>query len=131
MGKIIDARGLACPQPVITTSNPLVIVISSERMGRGNDELGYLLIRSFIHTLITLDPLPDTLIFYNTGVKLAVKNSEVIDDLKQLEAAGTALLICGTCADFYKIKDQIGVGKISNMYSILSSLTNAASIIYP
>ncbi len=109
----------------------LVIVISGNRMGRGNDELGYILIRSFIHTLLELDKLPHTVIFYNTGVKLTVKDSDVIDDLKKLEDAGTGILICGTCADYFEIKDKIGAGSISNMYDITEEMASASRLVYP
>jgi len=100
-------------------------------MGRGNDELGYVLIRSFIHTLLTLNPLPDTIIFYNTGVKLAVRDSEVLDDLKQLEEAGTSILVCGTCTNYFAISDTLGVGCISNMYDITSIMGGAGRLIMP
>jgi selenium metabolism protein YedF len=108
---------------------PLVVVISSDRMGRGDDELGYVLIRSFIHTLLALDPLPGTIIFYNTGVKLAVRDSEVLDDLKQLEEAGASILVCGTCMNFFGISEKLGVGCISNMYDITSTMAGAGRLI--
>jgi len=108
-----------------------VIAISSDRMGRGNDELGYVLIRSFIHTVLTLEPLPDTIIFYNTGVKLTVKDSDVIDDLRQLEKAGVAILICGTCTNYFGILNELGAGVISNMYDIASTMAAAGRLITP
>ncbi|HYA14927.1 MAG TPA: sulfurtransferase-like selenium metabolism protein YedF [Syntrophales bacterium] len=109
----------------------LVVAISSDRMGRGNDELGYVLIRSFVHTLLTLNPLPDTIIFYNTGVKLAGRDSEVIDDLKQLEEAGTSILVCGTCTNYFGISDALGAGCISNMYDIANTMAGAGRLITP
>lgn len=110
---------------------PLVIAISSDRMGRGNDELGYVLIRSFLHTLLTLNPLPDTIILYNTGVKLAATDSAVIDDLKHLEEAGTSILVCGTCANYFGISDTLGAGCISNMYDIASTMAGAGRLMTP
>jgi len=112
-------------------AGPLVIAISSDRMGRGEDELGSVLIRSFIHTLLTLEPRPDILLFYNTGVKLTVRDSVVIDDLRELEAKGDSLLICGTCINFFDLKEQIGAGKISNMYDIASTMAIAGRLIMP
>ena len=112
-------------------AGPLVIAISSDRMGRGDDELGSVLIRSFIHTLLTLDPRPDVLLFYNTGVKLTGRDSAVIDDLRELEAKGASLLICGTCVNFFDLKEQIGAGKISNMYDIASIMATAGRLITP
>jgi selenium metabolism protein YedF len=113
------------------SQNTLVVVISSDRMGRGDDELGYVLIRSFIHTLLTLNPLPDTIIFYNTGVKLAVRDSEVLEDLKQLEEAGTSILVCGTCTNYFGISNILDVGCISNMYDITSIMAGAGRLITP
>jgi selenium metabolism protein YedF len=121
----------AAPLDVSYATGPLVIVISSDRMGRGDDELGYVLIRSFIHTMLSLEPLPQTLIFYNTGVKLTVKDSEVIDDLRELEKAGVTILICGTCSNYFGISNNLGVGAISNMYDIASAMTGAGRLVVP
>jgi len=108
-----------------------VVVISEDRMGRGNDELGYVLIRGFIHTLLELDRLPDTLIFYNTGVKLAADDSEVIEDLKKMESLGIELLICGTCINYFKITEKISTGIVSNMFDIASKMTGADKLVMP
>jgi len=114
-----------------TTVGPLVVVISSDRMGRGDDELGHVLMRSFIHTLLTLEPLPETLIFYNTGVKLTVKGSEVIDDLKEIEASGVSILVCGTCLNYFGISGDLACGIVSNMYDITSSMAAAGRLVIP
>ena len=124
-------ESVAAPLDVSCAAGPLVIVISSDRMGRGDDELGYVLIRSFIHTMLSLEPLPQTLIFYNTGVKLTVKDSEVIDDLRELEKAGVTILICGTCANYFGISNNLGVGAISNMYDITSTMAGAGRLVVP
>ncbi|HPR38549.1 MAG TPA: sulfurtransferase-like selenium metabolism protein YedF [Spirochaetota bacterium] len=113
------------------TSGPNVFVISSDTMGKGDDELGAALMKAFIHTIFNLDYLPDTLIFYNTGVKLAVKDSDVLDDLKKLEEQGVEILVCGTCANFFNIKEQIAAGIISNMYDIAGSMSRAGRIVMP
>ena len=124
-------ESVAAPLDVSCATGPLVIVISSDRMGRGDDELGYVLIRSFIHTMLSLEPLPQTLIFYNTGVKLTVKDSEVIDDLRELEKAGVTILICGTCSNYFGISNNLGVGAISNMYDITSTMAGAGRLVVP
>ena len=124
-------ESVATPLDVSCATGPLVIVISSDRMGRGDDELGYVLIRSFIHTMLSLEPLPQTLIFYNTGVKLTVKDSEVIDDLRELEKAGVTILICGTCSNYFGISNNLGVGAISNMYDIASAMAGAGRLVVP
>jgi selenium metabolism protein YedF len=113
------------------TAGPLVVVISSDQMGRGNDELGHVLMRSFIHTLLTLDPLPETLIFYNTGVKLSVKESEVLDDLRKIEEAGVSILVCGTCLNYFGISSDLACGVVSNMYDITSTMAAAGRLVMP
>ncbi|HON77870.1 MAG TPA: sulfurtransferase-like selenium metabolism protein YedF [Spirochaetota bacterium] len=115
------------PTPV----GPNVFVIAANTMGKGDDELGEVLMKAFIHTIFDLDYLPDTVIFYNTGVKLAVKDSDVLDDLKKLEAQDVEILVCGTCANFFNIKDDIAVGIISNMYDIAGTMSRAGRIVMP
>jgi selenium metabolism protein YedF len=112
-------------------SGETVFVISSEVMGSGNDELGAILMKAFIHTTAELDTLPATMIFYNTGAKLAVSDSDVIDDLKALETKGVRIMVCGTCANFFNIADRLGAGSISNMYDIAAALTTAGRIVRP
>jgi len=109
----------------------LVIVLSSDRLGRGNDELGDVLMRSFVHTLLTLEPRPAALILYNTGVRLASRDSAVIDDLVQLQAAGVELLVCGTCVNYFGLTDLLGAGIVSNMYDIAAAMTGAGKLVIP
>ena len=112
-------------------SGPFVIVISADKMGRGNDELGYVLIRAFLHTISLQAEKPDVMIFYNTGVKLTVQGSEVLDDLKQLENEGVQLLVCGTCLNYFEIKDKLAAGTVSNMYDIVETMSSAGRLIVP
>lgn len=113
------------------TASPLVIVLSSDRLGRGNEELGEVLMRSFVHTLLTLEERPARIILYNTGVRLATRESPVLDDLRQLVEAGTELLVCGTCVNYFEIKGELGAGKISNMYDIVGAMAGAGRLIIP
>jgi len=112
-------------------SGPFVIVLSENKMGRGNDELGYVLVRAFLHTIAEQSQKPDVMIFYNTGVKLTVQGSEVLDDLKALERAGVEILVCGTCLNYFEVKDKLGVGVVSNMYDIAATMSRAGRLIYP
>ena len=197
MSKVVDARGLACPQPVILTRNalqeadsvttivdnetarqnvqrmaqasgaevrvetredgiylhiaktphahpaaqpaptggapasgPLVLVVPDQYMGRGDDpELGGILIRAFFHTLGEVDPLPDTVIFFNAGVKLVVEGSAVVEDLKTLCGRGVKVLACGTCLGHFGLKDKVAVGEISNMYTIAETMLRAGKVV--
>ena len=112
-------------------SGPFVIVLSENKMGRGNDELGYVLVRAFLHTIAEQSQKPDVMIFYNTGVKLTVQGSEVLDDLKALERAGVEILVCGTCLNYFEVKDKLEVGVVSNMYDIAATMSRAGRLIYP
>lgn len=112
----------AAPAPA---GGPLVLTIPSEFMGRGDEVLGQILIRAFFHTLGEVQPLPDTIIFLNSGVKLVVTGSPVLDDLRDLCDQGIGILACGTCLGHYGLKDQIAVGEISNMYTIAETLLAA------
>jgi selenium metabolism protein YedF len=119
----------APPAAVATVGGPLVLTVPGEFMGRGDEELGQILVRGFFHTLGEVQPLPDTIIFLNSGVKLVVTGSPVLDDLRALSEQGIILLACGTCLGHYGLKDQVAVGEISNMYAIAETLLNAGKVV--
>ena len=108
-----------------------VVVISSDKMGEGNDELGAVLIKGFIYAISQQDTLPSTMLFYNGGAKLTCEGSASLEDLKTLEAAGVEILTCGTCLNFYGITDKLAVGEVTNMYVIAEKMTKAGLIIKP
>jgi len=108
-----------------------IVVISSDKMGEGDDELGHLLMLNFIKALKDLDRLPQKIVFYNKGVTIVTKSSPVIDHLTDLEKMGVELLLCATCVNFYKIEDQTGAGILSNMYVIAEAMASAGNIIKP
>jgi selenium metabolism protein YedF len=109
---------------------PLVLVIPSEFMGRGeHPELGQILVRGFFHTLGEVQPLPDTIIFFNSGVKLVVEGSPVLEDLQTLCGQGEEILACGTCLGYYELKEKIAVGEVSNMYTIAETMLSAGKVV--
>ena len=194
---VIDCRGLACPQPVITTKKALdqlkegemivivdnasscnnverflqsqgctveikeegqdfhlhiqktkssrsselsqdekkvqkvVVYINSHLMGVGEEALGAILMRSFLKTLLDMEIKPSRLILINSGVRLATESSEVLETLGKLSEKGIEILSCGTCLDFYGLKEKLKVGKISNMYDIAQSLMEADRLVRP
>lgn len=109
----------------------LVVAVDSETMGRGSDELGKLLMKSFLFAVTQLPQLPKTMLFYNGGAKLTVEGSESLEDLKGLEAQGVEILTCGTCLNFYGLADKVAVGGVTNMYSIVEILAGAGKVIKP
>ncbi len=126
-------RTAAAPSPKQETGTPsegpLVVVISEDIMGRGNAELGAILMRSFLHTLTDIDRRPDTIILFNCGVRLAVRDSAVVADLRELEARGVDILVCGTCLNFFQLTGNLEAGKVSNMYDITETLFSAGRIV--
>lgn len=102
-----------------------VLLITSEFLGKGNDELGKILMKGFIYTLSETQPYPAKILFLNSGVKLTSENEEAIKNLKKLMDQGVEILSCGTCIDFYQLKDKLQVGKVANMYDIVEAMKAA------
>jgi selenium metabolism protein YedF len=109
----------------------VVVLIDAATVGRGDELLGGVLMKSFLHTLKEIEPRPWRLIFLNAGVKLASEGSDLVALLKELEDLGVEILSCGTCLDFFKLKEKLSVGKVTNMYDIVSSLVAATSVLRP
>lgn len=195
MGREVDARGLACPLPVIKTREALaevtegtitvlvdnpesrenvrrfalsqgcevvvleregvfcleitrppgeegkkarvetrrtggdVVCITTDRFGRGSEELGRMLMSAFLNTLWDYRPRPAKLFFINAGVMLTTEGSEVLEALELLEKEGVEIFSCGTCLGYYGIKDKLKVGKVSNMYEIVDALLTGGRVI--
>jgi len=108
-----------------------VMVIAADTMGTGSEELGGILMKAFINTIKEVKPLPSSIIFYNSGIMLTVEGSPLIATLKELESLGVSILVCGTCVNYYDKKDLVRVGIVSNMYTILETLTAAQTVIKP
>ncbi len=106
-----------------------VIFFGGEGIGVGDADLGAVLMRGATKTLGALEPLPDACLFMNAGVKLCCAGSAVLDALRDLEARGVELLCCGTCLDWFHLKDALAVGRVSNMQEILSRQNAAARVI--
>ena len=112
-------------------AGPTVVFVGAETMGSGNDELGRLLLKNFLITLLDLDDVPDALYFVNAGVKLACRGSELLEALEQLGCRGTDVAACGLCLDFFGLKEQLAVGRVTNMFDIAQTLSKAGRVIRP
>jgi selenium metabolism protein YedF len=108
-----------------------IVVITSDKMGEGDEVLGHLLMGNFIKALKDLDRLPQKMIFYNNGVKLATNISPVITHLRDLEKMGVELMLCATCVSHYSIESVVGAGTVSNMYAIAEAMASAGNIVRP
>ncbi|MGN0055498.1 MAG: sulfurtransferase-like selenium metabolism protein YedF [Atopobiaceae bacterium] len=95
-----------------------VIAVDTDTMGRGDEKLGHILMKGLIYALAHGETVPQKMIFFNGGAHLTCEGSESLDDIKDLEKRGTTILTCGTCLDFYGIRDQLAVGGVTNLYEI-------------
>ena len=100
-------------------------------MGKGDEDLGKVLIKGFINTISEMKTLPKSVIFVNGGVKITTENSPEVESLKRLEKSGVKILSCGTCLNFFEISDNLKVGIASNMYDIMKILTESSNIVTP
>jgi selenium metabolism protein YedF len=108
-----------------------VVAVDTACMGRGDEKLGKTLMKGFLYALSQQKVLPSTVLFYNGGAHLTVEGSESLEDLKAMEQSGVEVLTCGTCLDFYGIKEKLAVGSVTNMYAIVEKLTTASRVIKP
>ena len=106
-----------------------VIVINSDKMGQGDEELGAILIKNFLAKLISAELKPWMMVLYNSAVKLAARGSEVMESLHSLENLGVEILCCGTCVNFYGLADQMDAGRVTNMPEIVRVLTEAQTTV--
>ncbi len=110
-------------------SNDYVLVISKDTLGNGSEDLGKILLKSYINTYTEVEKNPTHIIFLNKGVLLTTTNSNVVDDLKRLENLGVQLLACGTCLNYFKLEDKLAVGEKSNMRDIVHILSTTDKVI--
>ncbi|MBO5155488.1 MAG: sulfurtransferase-like selenium metabolism protein YedF [Eubacterium sp.] len=124
-----EAQAVTC-RPDIRGNNR-VIVISSNQMGAGSEELGKTLLKGFLYAVTQQDELPRTILFYNSGVYMTCEESPALDDLKSLEAQGVTIMSCGTCLNYYGVTEKLKVGSVTNMYDIVETMEKADLLIKP
>ncbi len=107
------------------------MAVGSNCMGNGEEALGKALMKGFLYAVSQLPTLPKTILFYNSGAYLTCAGSDSLEDLKFMEAQGVEIRTCGTCLDFYKLKETLAVGSITNMYAIAETLAAAGKVIKP
>jgi len=125
------ARVFAAPEgaPVpLAGAAGATVLIAAPGIGAGDEKLGALLMRGFLYTLTEAEVLPARIIFMNGGVKLAVEGSESLVNLRRLAERGVEILACGTCLEFYQLKEALGVGRVSNMYEIAGLLLQGPTL---
>ncbi len=100
------------------------IIITTDKMGEGSEELGKILMKSYMYALSESTEIPEEIVFLNGGVKLVTEGTDVFDSIKELENKGAKIISCGTCLDFYGLKDKLLTGEISNMYTIVEIMNS-------
>lgn len=110
-------------------TGPRVVFIGSDQMGQGDPELGRILMKNYIFTLVEAETLPDALYCVNSGVRLTVDGSDVLEPLQELANRGVDIASCGLCLEFFDRKDALAVGRVSNMLELVNALAEAGSIV--
>lgn len=129
-----DSEGVKRVSEILNTggeNGKTVVVLASDVMGEGDKKLGKILMKGFIYALTQLEKLPDTIIMYNSGAYLSIKDSESAEDFGLLEREGVEILTCGTCLNHYGLTEKLAVGSITDMYTITERLSEAGKIIRP
>lgn len=133
-GNILVTITAAERQASAEDTGGLVVAIGCEWMGNassgvGSDELGRILMKSFLYSLTELDVPPEHLLFYNSGIYLTTQGANTLEDLRTLEQKGTVIHSCGTCLDYYQLKEKLAIGSITNMYAIAAAMAEADRLI--
>lgn len=106
-----------------------VYLMTQDTLGHGNRELGAVLMKGFVYTLLETKPMPKAILFMNSGILLTIEDSPVLPHLRTLADAGVEILSCGTCLDYYEVKDRLAVGGVTNMYTIVETMSAAIKVI--
>ena len=99
-----------------------VFLIQSEWLGRGDEQLGSMLMSNFLRLLGESEDKPKSIIFWNTGVRLLCEGSPVLERLKMLEEQAVELLACTTCLEYFELTDKLAAGKPTNMMKSIQSM---------
>jgi selenium metabolism protein YedF len=122
---IEPARRPAAVPPIVQGTT---VLITGAGIGRGDEQLGALLMRGFLYTLTEAEPTARRVVLMNGGVRLAVAGSEALVNLRRLEARGVEILACGTCLEFHQLREQLAVGRITNLYEIAGFMLEGRTV---
>lgn len=135
-GKVQEGAASVARSDTVPTSScsssgcGYAVFVGKDFVGDGSIELGQSLMKMALYTLAESGDAPVSLLFMNSGVKLVAPGEEqVVESVKKLIEQGTEVLVCGTCLDYYGLKEQLSVGEVSNMYDILGRMREAAKVI--
>ena len=124
------ANGETIKGASVAEADTYAVFFNTNAIGTNNSELGGNLAKMAIFTLSESERVPSYVLFMNEGVKLpAGDEPQIIENLNTLIEKGTQVLVCGTCLNFYGIKDDLKVGTVSNMYDILGAMQEVSKVI--
>ena len=123
-----EADAVSC-DAAAKSKGTLVVAIGTDCMGQGDDKLGHILMKSCLFSMTQQEEIPKTVLFFNGGVKLTTEGSESLKDIEELENRGAEIMSCGTCLDFYGLKEKLKVGGITNMYAIAETMQKADRLV--
>ena len=130
-GEVVESKEEEVACVMDSRRKGMLVVLSGNVMGTGDAKLGTSLMKAFVFALTKQDQLPDTILCYNTGAYLTCEGADTLEDLKLLESEGVSILTCGTCLDFYGLKEKLAVGTVTNMYDIVETMNKAVRVIKP
>lgn len=125
----LPEAAISCDYPGRMQAGQTIFLITSPTLGQGSEELGKMLMRSFMYSQQELESLPDKMLFFNSGVFLTTAGSPVLDELKQLKDRGVEILSCGTCLDYYQLQDKLEIGSVTNMYDTVENISLATKCV--
>ena len=123
-----ETAGAETEKPAMEAQK-IMVMVATNCVGQGDDELGTKLMASFLTTLKEMGDELWRLVFVNNGVKLTIDGSNVLPVLKDLEEHGTMILVCGTCLDHFNLLNKKEVGETTNMLDIVTSMQIADKVI--
>ena len=131
--KITKGEAVLAPDktaaPLSAPTEKLVYLITQNSLGHGSAELGALLMKSFMYALLESTVMPKTILFMNAGVMLTIKSSPVLEHLETLKQRGVEILSCGTCLDYFAVKNELAIGGVTNMYTVIEAMSAADKVI--
>ena len=131
--KITKGEAVLAPDkiaaPLSAPTENLVYLITQNTLGHGSSELGAVLMKSFMYALLESTVMPKTILFMNAGIMLTIKSSPVLEHLETLDQRGVEILSCGTCLDYFAVKNELAIGGVTNMYTIIEAMSAANKVI--
>jgi selenium metabolism protein YedF len=114
---------------IVAASLGSVMLVASDKLGAGPDNLGALLMKNFFISLLEVNEPPEKIFFINSGVLLTTSGAETVEPLGKLAEAGVEIMSCGVCLDFFAVRDRLVVGTVTNMLTIAESMLQAKNVI--